>query len=504
KSLNSYIFNCLTVLKSLNSYIFNSLSIFKRLNSYNCFTLRSNHLLSTIFTFYFYFISIEQTFYNSHVQNIKQEISEILSQDRTYFENIFRQDLIFVINRNNDQINELFGLKKALWQHIPYLKDINKPKQARLFNKNYFPDDKKELIREHSVIRCFYEQTIIKIIDKYEQVINFMTRILTRNKFDNFYSMLQYIFKDEIFIFKENGKFVTKEFQNHEDLVNFLNKNKKIMFYYTDHYMPSSCWLINKKTVYERTFQNHYHFFKTFKLKKILSEIIKEFEFHQKCTIRRTFFYFYSNRIKKLYQSIGIELEFWFKSSTHVKNYFTIKLKNLLKIKNILKPKNLLNLENIRLMNYNISMRPINYDTHSIFFTMILKNGDPSFNFVYNLFNDLAVNFNRSVRELKQGMIKIHWSTAYINNIFLILENYAILKKHIDLSIYPEIVPMMMPVPIFLDTYEQFYNGPILRTVIDFKNLYQFLYFDEFFNRKKIDKIVQVSDRYMNSLFFHK
>lgn len=389
----------------------------------------------------------------------------MIVDDKLFFEKIFRDDIVVVVNRNyNDQINQMFGLKKRFWHFLPFLDRIGCFEEKKS-PWNAFPTDK-GLLYEYSFFEQFvnYLKTFSNEFSKvlFSKTLLHVIEIFTPK---NFHSILKNYFEDEVFIFKENGNFSILEFDNQEDKKDFCEKSAHT-FLFSNPKSPWSIFHCKEKFVKKDLFHAHYHPRKLVALRIIMSQVHKFIVDSQNDVISKFFFFLLRNEIKnQLQHKIGVIIDMKFNFTDLI---FT-----------------------------NIILKPLSYDKESLMMSYMLKNTDL---FVVNLFNNLKNNFLSHLSNLRAANEKIIWTSSYIDSVLQILFNSDILKKQIDISLYPEIVHILFPYQMITTPYKNIPQSGIVRSVINFKNLKKFAKYDEFFDDQKMKRILKITDQFMSSV----
>lgn len=101
------------------------------------------------------------------------------------------------------------------------------------------------------------------------------------------------------------------------------------------------------------------------------------------------------------------------------------------------------------------------------------------------LFKDLHNLFEAS-NITPYGPQKVYWLDRLIKDSLALLLKYNVLKEPIDVSLFPEIVSMLFPIPFISLSGKTFTNYEIVRFGISFSNIHEFAYFDEFFDKKMV------------------
>lgn len=427
----------------------------------NRHALKKRTIIYHLIIFLFYIKFIENSFIENN-NKIKSHVCDLIEAEKTYFESIFRYDIVLVVNRiKDDHLNQMFDFKKKLWQHIPFFKNITKFTRAHLFHENYIGED--GTLKRHAAIRILFEEVKRDLLQSMDLLCNRIANIVKNCKIFNF---VTYWLSDEIFLYLKDRKFVQKEFFNEEDKINFFNQNKEKVFFFIDSDSPTSYPYADKKIIHETPFEGYFYPEKINILNSILECVSKNIKESQTTLCKKSAFYLLRKQIKRHYASLGIFINLHFR--------------------------------NINLIFYDIVLKPLTYDKSAVYMSFFLKESDP---FVISLFSQLNMNFKVHASILKHGVCKIKWSTAYIDSILRIFYRYAIFKETVNIGLYPELITLLFPVPFFLDRF-QGYNKAygFIRTVIDFSQLKTFSKYDKFFHDHNVVKIRAITDNYMSTL----
>lgn len=415
---------------------------------------------SKIVVFACYIKFLELSLY-SNTNLIRFHINEIIRSDKAVFEQIFRTDVVFVLNRTRDeQINQMFGNKKKLWQFVPFLKNILRFNRPYRFHKNYV--DKNGVLKRYSTTRIFFEEIRTAVSQKIYSLCNFI--INTTSNYRIFNTITNW-FSDEIFVYKRDGRFVQEEFFSKKERLNFFNQHKEKMFFFSNPECPTSYSHVENKIIHEKIFEGHFSQKKNFILAQILERVIENIVHSQLNVFKKVAFFLLHRQIRNHFASLGIFINLHF--------------------------------ESINMTFYDVVLNPLTYDKGAVYMSFFLRESDP---FLISLFHRLNENFKNHVRLLFKTPNKIEWNTTYIDSIFQIFLEYAILKKSIDITIYPEIIPLLFPIDFFSDRFENYGGRGLIRTVIDFSLAETFSKYSEYFNHHKIALIRAITDKYMSTL----
>lgn len=393
---------------------------------------------------------------------IKKNLNLIISSDKSYFEKIFRDDIVIIFNKHlNDQINQIFGIKKSFLQKMPFIGKIQSFKKN---NKKWKNCIKNGELKENYSFYIFKE-----IKSRISHKFNIFKKINSRinQTFNYFKKYFISNYDDEIFIFKENNKFKIIEFKNENQKKIFCENSTKYFFFLNSN--GSSTYFYPKKRIINQNIFKYFFYQKKFEIySKILNSIHKKVLETQK------------NNFKKI--------QFYFLNKFFIRN---------LKKQNI---KVSINFHKFSISSLNIELNPISYDGQTLMMTFLFFNSD---NFVTKLFKNIQNIFLLNLKILINKDSKINWTTKYIDDLIELFYKNKILKKKINLQNFPEFIPLLFPKRFFYNLNPNVsQNFSFVRSVIDFKKIKKFEFYDEYFDDEKMERIRRVSEKFMMTVFF--
>lgn len=405
---------------------------------------------------------IENSFYVDlgHVDTIVEEINET---DGKFFAHIFREDVVIVTRRtHDDQINKIFGLLKKTWQILPFTKNLGKFERERRFSINYV--DEEGNLRKHTRSRILYEKLLDRLSNTLRSGLDNILSVITRTPGFKLSAKIRQYFSDEVFITKKGKQFVKYEFKNEDEKKIFCEDNKEKYFFFLDESCPASYRYVKKKVIQPNSLQSHYSRNKIELLGDIVGIITNSIKKTQANYPKTFFFYLFHKQFKNTLASRGIFIDLCFSG--------------------------------IFVTQYNLVLKPISYDKESFMLSYWLRKTDP---WVGEFFRLIAINFSRKAAYLHPGDNKILWSSKYIDSVLDIFEKQALLKKKIDIGLFPEIISTLFPTEFFVSNSQDYSGNGLIRSVIDFSKVEELANYEDFFNDTKMKRIKQITNRFMST-----
>lgn len=119
------------------------------------------------------------------------------------------------------------------------------------------------------------------------------------------------------------------------------------------------------------------------------------------------------------------------------------------------------------------------------------ENYEKSANVILKYFyQDLAESFTNYMYRLKSNN-KIDSTTNLIENIFLLMIKYGIMKKQINIEYFPEIIPILFPTKFICEGNDKARHYDLIRFCLSFKDVKYFYKFYEYFDEKKVNELLQ-------------
>lgn len=433
-------------------------------------------LISCLF-YIFAHISFITNSFCANISQIQSIIERINYEDGAHFARIFRDDIVIVTRKGIDpQVDRVFGLERDfLKENLSFAKNllkkclsplkyslalVVKPKFKRSTRvwPNYIDKDGK--LQSKTQFFVFLEHLQQSIQQAYEQI---------RFQISIFLSNLLY---NEVFIYKVGNKFEIEEFQNvsekneNSDCVKFFTENKQKNFFFLDELAPFSHIHCENKHSVPNALANHFYYSKLRNIREITQIARKMVDKTQSNVFKRaTFFLLRSFLISDL-KSIGVNISLTFSG--------------------------------IDISVLNLSIDVLSYDKPSYMMTYWYKNTEQ---WILRMFQDINYTFRYHSENIQRGDNKIKWSTAYINDILEIFAKYSVLKKRINIKLYPEIISALFPYEFFFDSYQTLAGECPIRSVIDFTRLEDLEKFEEYFDTGKIEQIRKVTGQFMTTFF---
>lgn len=401
----------------------------------------------------------------SDIRAINAYMNKIILTDRQIFGEIYRDDVVLVIEENFDrQLNKIFGIGgfKKWWRRI---KEGNVIRgfldwKFRVGTRDELADPvilRNNKVQKHD--KWWRAVTNIPIIKLCYTHLS-QTRIAIGDKITGFCCYPG----REIFLEKFNEKFVAKRFTNQKDLDDYLMNSDK-MFFFTNIDSPWSAFKCKKKVIYEKLFANHLSAEKLKYLRfiyEIVDDMVRNTQYN---IVNRVTFAILSSRICDELNDLGIKLNIKFEKMT--------------------------------VMCFNVLLQPITYDSPSIMMTVFLNCGDTM---VESLFESLKFNFIRWVKQIRYRQIQVTWTTLYIDSVMSILKVYGVIKESIDFLVYPEIVGLLFPHSFFVNNSFEVNSCIIVRSCLCFGYLEKFCKYKEYFDDIMVKRIRYYTNDIMFSL----
>lgn len=421
-----------------------------------------------------YLCLIRDSYVHECMYTARKCLHKINMSDRDFFNTNFRSDIVIVVRECFDkQINKMFGI----YSLNGWIKDVVRlfvHRKPKMHVKHGNPYVKRENVGKYNdrLLRMIYGTRLSRYM---RFAGNWWPRMKGRYYcwYENVESTcLAWIVatvtwpfrNDEIFLEMESGRFVPKRFYTPCSRNRYIRNSRKL-FFFTDMKEPISAFKCHDKRIHDRIFTDYFHPVKLQNLLAICNAVEKALLGTQTSPVDQLIFFALSESINSRLWTAGIDVRTTFAGT--------------------------------RLACINIRIQVVTYDTISVIRTVLVMCND---RMVASLFSTLKLNFFDHAKMLRRNQAKTRWNTAYIDSVMVILQRYGILKRQIDLSVYPEVVGLMFPYE-FVHCHELYVHySVILRSCVHFGHIRQFCAYGEYFDDEMVGRVQAYTDEIMFSV----
>ncbi|KAM0676600.1 hypothetical protein BDAP_002809 [Binucleata daphniae] len=114
------------------------------------------------------------------------------------------------------------------------------------------------------------------------------------------------------------------------------------------------------------------------------------------------------------------------------------------------------------------------------------------YKYAINYYQNINAIWQKALIKLFEGREKIEWVNYIVTSVLDYFFRCNLLKKRINISNYPETIPLLFPIKFVDEKQKYFVYNEIIRFCVNLRNIKDFEFYSDFFNKIKVDEIIEL------------